>query len=244
MIRALVNEVPLGTQSNVLPDIERGLSTFTRIYAAQQGPTSRAPSSTPGSTSRWAITLNSCLRIALERPRELDEDHLIDAAGWSTVARRWGACRAGASLISQSTAPLVTVAPTSAVSPVTVPALCALSGCSIFIASSTTITSPSATVCALLDGDLDDRALHRAGHRVAGRGGTGLLAGRPLRLLGAAGRAAGRPPPRPAGQHDLEPLAADLDGDRLPLPGLRRPRPTSPAYGGIWLSNSVSIHCV
>jgi hypothetical protein len=24
------------------------------------------------------VTLNSCLRIALERPPELDEDHLID----------------------------------------------------------------------------------------------------------------------------------------------------------------------
>jgi stage II sporulation protein D len=49
------------------------------------------------------------------------------------------------SLISQMTAPLVTVAPTSARGPVTVPALCALSGCSIFIASRTTTTSPSAT---------------------------------------------------------------------------------------------------
>src|SRR4051812_34455754 len=47
---------------------------------------------------------------------------------------------------SQITSPLVTVAPTSALSPVTVPALWALSGCSIFIASMTTIVSPSATV--------------------------------------------------------------------------------------------------
>src|SRR4051794_19663293 len=49
------------------------------------------------------------------------------------------------SLSSQMTAPLVTVAPTSACRPVTVPALCALSGCSIFMASMTTIASPSAT---------------------------------------------------------------------------------------------------
>ncbi len=49
-------------------------------------------------------------------------------------------------MISQITAPLVTVAPTSAWRPVTVPALWALSGCSIFIASMTTMTSPSATV--------------------------------------------------------------------------------------------------
>ena len=49
------------------------------------------------------------------------------------------------SLSSQITAPLVTLSPTTADSPATVPGLCALSGCSIFIASSTTITSPSAT---------------------------------------------------------------------------------------------------
>src|SRR5689334_21280704 len=43
------------------------------------------------------------------------------------------------------TAPLVTVAPTSAFSPVTVPALWALMACSIFMASMTTMVSPSAT---------------------------------------------------------------------------------------------------
>src|SRR3954468_15412567 len=46
----------------------------------------------------------------------------------------------------QITAPLVTVAPTSADSPVTVPSLWALIGCSIFIASRTTIRSPADTV--------------------------------------------------------------------------------------------------
>src|SRR3954467_9683087 len=50
------------------------------------------------------------------------------------------------SLISQMTEPLVTTAPTSALSDVMVPALCALSGCSIFIASRTTIIWPASTV--------------------------------------------------------------------------------------------------
>src|SRR5712671_760376 len=49
------------------------------------------------------------------------------------------------SVSSQITAPAVTVWPTSTDSPVTVPSLCAVSGCSIFIASSTTITSPALT---------------------------------------------------------------------------------------------------
>jgi hypothetical protein len=48
-------------------------------------------------------------------------------------------------LISQISAPADTVWPTSTESPVTVPSLCAASGCSIFIASSTTTGSPVAT---------------------------------------------------------------------------------------------------
>ena len=52
----------------------------------------------------------------------------------------------GASLISAMTSPEVTVAPTSTDRPVTTPSLCALIGCSIFMASTTTIWSPAATV--------------------------------------------------------------------------------------------------
>src|SRR6185312_10063841 len=51
------------------------------------------------------------------------------------------------SVSSQIAAPAETVWPTSTASPVTVPSLCAVSGCSIFIASSTTITSPADTCC-------------------------------------------------------------------------------------------------
>ena len=48
------------------------------------------------------------------------------------------------SLISQMTAPEETVWPTSADRPLIVPALCAVSGCSIFMASRTTMVSPAA----------------------------------------------------------------------------------------------------
>jgi len=44
-------------------------------------------------------------------------------------------------------APALTVWPTSTARPVTVPSLGAVSGCSIFIASSTTTTSPADTRC-------------------------------------------------------------------------------------------------
>ena len=43
--------------------------------------------------------------------------------------------------------PADTVCPISTASPVTVPSLCAVSGCSIFIASSTTTVSPADTCC-------------------------------------------------------------------------------------------------
>lgn len=78
VIRALVNELPLGTQSNVLPEIERGLAQFTRIYASQQLPDLPRAELDARIYLAMGVTLNSCLRIALERPADLDEDHLID----------------------------------------------------------------------------------------------------------------------------------------------------------------------
>lgn len=78
VVRALVNEVPMGTQANVLPEIERGLATFTRIYAAQQRPDVAAAEMDARIYLAMGVTLNSCLRIALEKPPELDADHLID----------------------------------------------------------------------------------------------------------------------------------------------------------------------
>jgi AcrR family transcriptional regulator len=78
VIRALVNEVPMGTQSNVLPEIERTLGQFTRIYAAQHAPGIAPEEMDARIYLAMGITLNSCLRIALEKPPELDEDHLID----------------------------------------------------------------------------------------------------------------------------------------------------------------------
>jgi AcrR family transcriptional regulator len=78
VVRALVNEVPMGTQSNVLPEIERGLATFTRIYVAQQLPEVPAAEVDARIYLAMGVTLNSCLRIALEKPPELDAGHLVD----------------------------------------------------------------------------------------------------------------------------------------------------------------------
>ena len=78
VVRALVDEVPMGTQSNVLPEIERGLATFTRIYVAQQLPGVPAEEMDARIYLAMGVTLNSCLRIALEKPPDLDADHLVD----------------------------------------------------------------------------------------------------------------------------------------------------------------------
>jgi AcrR family transcriptional regulator len=78
VVRALINEVPMGTQANVLPEIERGLATYTRIYAALQAPGVPRAEMEARIYLAMGVTLNSCLRIALEKPAELDADHLID----------------------------------------------------------------------------------------------------------------------------------------------------------------------
>jgi AcrR family transcriptional regulator len=78
VVRALVNEVPMGTQANVLPEIERGLATFTRIYVAQQVPRMPPEEMDARIYLAMGVTLNSCLRIALEKPPELDAEHLVD----------------------------------------------------------------------------------------------------------------------------------------------------------------------
>jgi AcrR family transcriptional regulator len=78
VVRALVNEMPLGTQANVLPEIERGLAQFTRIYAAQQLPDLPRAELDARIYLAMGVTLNSCLRIALEKPADLEEEHLID----------------------------------------------------------------------------------------------------------------------------------------------------------------------
>ena len=125
------------------------------------------------------------------------------------------------------------------------PALWAVTGFSIFIASSTTTRSPAATVSPSVDRDLDDRALHRGGHRVAGRRRRRPC---PPRLRAVVPRAGRRPRGRTqaevAGQRHLEPRAADLDDDRLPRPALLLGLGAPPANGATVLSHSVSIHRV
>ena len=76
--RALINEVPLGSHANTLPEIERRLGQFTRMYALQRLPDLDEAELDARIYLAMGVTLSSCLRIALEAPAHLDPEHLID----------------------------------------------------------------------------------------------------------------------------------------------------------------------
>lgn len=78
LISALINEVPLGSQANALPEVERGLAVFVRMYAVQRAPQLSRDELEARIYLAMGITLSSCLRIALEKPEHLDAEHLID----------------------------------------------------------------------------------------------------------------------------------------------------------------------
>ena len=114
------------------------------------------------------------------------------------------------------TAPLATVAPTSAAMFATVPAFCALIGCSIFMASRTDKFAFS-DLLALLDRDLDDGALHGAVTEFPPAPAAALAFLRPGAFLAAAVPAPrDHPGPRGATPRDVYP---DLDDHSVP--GLR-----------------------
>jgi AcrR family transcriptional regulator len=78
LISAMINEVPLGSHTNALPEVERGLAQFTRLYVIQRAPEMPRDELEARVYLAMGITLSSCLRIALEKPGELDAEHLID----------------------------------------------------------------------------------------------------------------------------------------------------------------------
>ena len=78
LISAMINEVPLGSHTNALPEVERGLAVFTRMYAVQRAPQLPREELEARVYLAMGITLSSCLRIALEKPEHLDAEHLID----------------------------------------------------------------------------------------------------------------------------------------------------------------------
>ena len=139
-----------------------------------------------------------------------------------------------ASAMVQMTAPLVTLAPTSAARPVTVPALCAVMRLLHLHRLEDDDQVAGGDGGAVLDRDLDDRALHGRGQGVAGGGRAAVPAAALARLGGTGGRArhrrrrparrAGRP--RAAGRRPrrrrsaaARPRSASAGGGRRAGPG-------------------------
>ena len=118
------------------------------------------------------------------------------------------------------------------------------SGCSIFIASSTTTRSPSATCAPSATATLTivpcigDASVVPLRRRARG----------PLRRAGrpraGAGRAAAAGQGERGGQDDLDALAADLDDDALEGRSARRPRPPPAGAAGASGRRAVSVNSV
>ena len=78
VVRALLDEVPLGSHQNALPQLEAQLAQFARLFVARHAPGLPAHDVEARVYLALGVTLNACLRIALERPAHLDADELVD----------------------------------------------------------------------------------------------------------------------------------------------------------------------
>ena len=75
---ALVNEVPLGAQSNVLPEVERQLAQFTRMFVATHAPHLDPVEADARIYLAMGVALSTCLRIALDPPPGIAEERLVE----------------------------------------------------------------------------------------------------------------------------------------------------------------------
>ena len=78
VMRALIDGVPMGSQANRLPEVERQLAQFARLGVASRLPGLPRAEIEARLYLAMGMTLNACLRIALERPPDLDRERLID----------------------------------------------------------------------------------------------------------------------------------------------------------------------
>jgi len=78
VMRALIDGGPMGSQANRLPEVERQLAQFARLGVASRLPGLPREEVEARLYLALGMTLNACLRIALERPPELDRERLID----------------------------------------------------------------------------------------------------------------------------------------------------------------------
>ena len=77
---ALVAEVPLGAQSNVLPEVERQLAHVARMFVALHAPHLDRLEADARIHLALGVALSTCLRIAVDPPLGIAEDRLLDLA--------------------------------------------------------------------------------------------------------------------------------------------------------------------
>lgn len=78
VVRALIDEVPMGSHQNALPQLEAQLGQLARVFVARQVPELPPAEADARVYLALGVTLNACLRIALERPADLDREALVD----------------------------------------------------------------------------------------------------------------------------------------------------------------------
>jgi AcrR family transcriptional regulator len=78
VITAIINDLPMGIQSNVLPTIEQQLYHIVRLALMRSYPKLSAKDAEEILYLAMGIGLNAALRIAIGRPPHLDRESLID----------------------------------------------------------------------------------------------------------------------------------------------------------------------
>lgn len=86
VILAMVNQMPAGHNANVLPEIEADLHQLASLLPRRHRPDLSAPQLEAVVFMTMGVLVSTCLRIALQRPPEVDRDELVDLAVHMLVA--------------------------------------------------------------------------------------------------------------------------------------------------------------
>jgi hypothetical protein len=80
VMAAVINDLPLGIQSNVLPTIEQHLHHIARLALLQHYPRLRDPDVHEILYLGMGMMLQVALRIAIDRPQGMSKEALLDRA--------------------------------------------------------------------------------------------------------------------------------------------------------------------
>lgn len=80
VVLAMVEAVPSGTQSNVMPEVEAGLLSLAKVIPARHLPDLDPSRLDAVVFMVMGVTQSTCLRIALQRPADSSREELIEIA--------------------------------------------------------------------------------------------------------------------------------------------------------------------